>query len=85
MAPRVAAPPKVADRFYSSPEWIALRDQVRREARGKCQRCGNRGRYVDHKVELKDGGARLDRANVWLLCASCHTTKTAGARADRRA
>ena len=32
--------------------------------------------YVDHKVELKDGGAPLDRRNVWLLCGSCHTLKT---------
>ena len=27
-----ALPPKVADPFYSSPAWIALRDRVRREA-----------------------------------------------------
>lgn len=80
-----ASPPKVADRFYSSPEWIALRDRVRVEARGRCQRkgCAELGHIVDHIVELKDGGAPLDRRNVELLCASHHALKTAAARAER--
>ena len=82
-------PPKVAEPFYSSAEWIALRDRVRREANGRCQAqgCGRTERrmYVDHIVELKDGGAPLDRSNVWLLCASHHTAKTASERARRTA
>ena len=41
--------------------------------------------YVDHRVELKDGGAPLDRRNVWLLCGSCHTRKTVAERARRTA
>ena len=84
-----ALPPKVADRFYSSVEWIALRDRVRREAAGRCQAegCGRAERrmFVDHIVELKDGGAPLDRSNVWLLCASHHAAKTAAERARRTA
>ncbi len=35
-----ALPPKVAEPFYSSAEWIALRDRVRREASGRCQAQG---------------------------------------------
>jgi 5-methylcytosine-specific restriction enzyme A len=84
-----AAPAKIADKFYSSLEWIALRDRVRREAGGRCQTpgCGRieRRMYADHRVELKDGGAPLDRRNVWLLCGSCHSLKTAAARARRTA
>jgi len=84
-----APPPKVAEPFYSSAEWIALRDRVRREANGRCQAQGcdraERRMYVDHIVELKDGGAPLHRSNVWLLCASHHTAKTASERARRTA
>ena len=84
-----ALPPKVADRFYSSPAWIALRDRVRREAGGRCQApgCGHTERrmFVDHIVELKDGGAPLERTNVWLLCASHHSHKTVDERARRTA
>jgi hypothetical protein len=80
-------PRKTADPFYLSREWIELRDRVRREASGRCQApgCGRRERrmFVDHIVELKDGGAPLDRANVWLLCGSCHTAKTYAARGRR--
>ena len=84
-----ALPPKVADPFYSSPEWIALRDRVRREAGGRCQAPGcervERRMFVDHIVELKDGGAPLDRGNLQLLCASLHVAKTAAERARRTA
>ena len=84
-----ALPPKVADRFYSSAAWIALRDRVRREAGGRCQApsCGHAERrmFVDHIVELKDGGAPLERTNVWLLCASHHSLKTVAERATRTA
>jgi len=84
-----ALPPKVADRFYSSPAWIALRDRVRLEAGGRCQApgcgCAERRMFVDHIVELKDGGAPLDRTNVRLLCASHHSLKTVAERAKRTA
>ena len=84
-----ALPPKVAERFYSSAEWIALRDRVRREADERCQAqgCGRAERrmYVDHIVELKDGGAPLDRSNVWLLCGAHRVAKTGLERARRTA
>ena len=84
-----ALPPKVADGFYTSPEWIVLRDRVRREAGGRCQApgCGRAERrmFVDHIVELTDGGAPLERTNVWLLCASHHSLKTVAERAKRTA
>lgn len=97
LKPRVAAaklqtakpPPKTADKLYLSPEWFALRDRVRFEAGGRCQMpgCGRAEvrMFVDHRVELRDGGAPLDRRNVWLLCGSCHTRKTVVERARRTA
>jgi 5-methylcytosine-specific restriction enzyme A len=82
---RVKPPPKQAESFYTSAAWIEMRDRVRREARGRCQRpgCTNPGRIVDHIVELRDGGAPLARSNLELLCQSHHTAKTADARARR--
>jgi hypothetical protein len=81
--------PKRADKFYLSPEWFELRDRVRREARGRCERpgCGRAERrmFVDHIDELRDGGEALARANVWLLCGSCHSLKTAAERGRRAA
>lgn len=78
---------KKSDPFYSSAGWIALRDRVRREARGRCEwpGCTHHGRWVDHRVERRDGGPDLDRANVWLLCSSHHTSKTAAEREKRLA
>jgi 5-methylcytosine-specific restriction protein A len=82
-------PAKVTDKFYLTGEWIALRDRVRREAGGRCQApgCGRieQRMFVDHRVELKDGGEPLDRRNVWLLCGSCHSLKTAAERVKRTA
>ena len=84
-----ALPPKVADRFYSSAAWVALRDRVRREAGGRCQVAGcgriERGMIVDHIVELKDGGAPLERSNCQLLCHAHHAVKTVAERARRTA
>ena len=84
-----ALPPKIAELFYSSPAWIALRDRVRREAGGRCQVAGcgriERGMIVDHIVELKDGGAPLERSNCQLLCHAHHAVKTVAERAKRTA
>lgn len=85
---RIARPlPKRADPFYLSPAWRSL---VRRitEVRGcRCQGCGREGVRLsgDHVHEVKDGGAKLDPANIQLLCGSCHSKKTARVRAQRMA
>lgn len=84
MPPKLAPAPKVAEGFYSSPEWRELVRDVKRVRGGWCERCGSTHRVAgDHIVERKDGGAPLDPANVELLCARCHNAKTAKARAAR--
>lgn len=83
---RTAQPaPKVADDFYSSKPWRALVSDVLRERGRTCEHCGTReGRvYLDHIIELKDGGAPLARSNVQVLCASCHGLKTHAVRRQR--
>lgn len=45
--------------------------------------CNRRGQYVDHIIELEDGGAPFDPQNLCVLCAHHHTTKTLAVRALR--
>jgi hypothetical protein len=82
-------PPKVADPFYLSPEWRALLAEIIAERGRRCEDPGCRRLtpptrvFGDHIVELRDGGARLDKRNVLLRCGACHTLKTAATRAAR--
>jgi 5-methylcytosine-specific restriction endonuclease McrA len=81
---------KTTDPFYLSPEWRALVAEIIRERGARCEdpTCRFPGRtgvrvFGDHIVELKDGGAPLDKTNVMLRCGSCHTRKTNVERARR--
>ncbi|MFO0449937.1 MAG: HNH endonuclease [Pseudomonadota bacterium] len=53
----------------------------------RCRLCGvklpDRGATVDHIVELKDGGAMYDQANLQPICSPCHTKKTHKERMKR--
>jgi 5-methylcytosine-specific restriction endonuclease McrA len=82
---RAKPPPKVADPELLTRDWKAMRERVRREAGGRCQMpgCTRPGRYVDHIIERRDGGAVFDRANLRLCCAPCHQVKTNAERAKR--
>lgn len=69
--------------FYETSQWRRMSARVRREE-GKCRRCGGtEGLEVDHIRALSDGGPRLDRANLQVLCRRCHETKTHADRARR--
>lgn len=81
-------PPKTADDFYATPAWRKLRNEIVAERGYRCEDPHCDGPpyamlYGDHVVELKDGGAPLDKANILLRCPPCHARKTARARADR--
>lgn len=82
----IAKPPMhVGNPFYASPEWIKARNHARRMLPPVCARCGaDSGRlWVDHIVELKDGGEPFELGNLELKCASCHTLKTNEERSRR--
>jgi hypothetical protein len=87
---RTALPPaKAVDAFYISPAWRALIAEIIAE-RGRhcedplCRRESPPSRvFGDHIIELRDGGAPLDKRNIMLRCGSCHTRKTAETRAVR--
>lgn len=77
--------------FYSSNEWISVRDEVKKRDRMMCQKCGRpiTGRYiVDHIEELtmdnyKDPNISLNPKNLQLLCQTCHNTKTFSKKPQR--
>ena len=76
---RIAHPaPKLTDPFYGTTEWKSLVAKLIAERGRRCERCGATGGmiYADHIVEIKDGGARLDPANIQLLDSRCHGQKT---------
>ncbi|WP_188853631.1 HNH endonuclease signature motif containing protein [Aureimonas glaciei] len=84
MPNRIGTPPKIADSFYLSPEWRGLMASIKRARGSQCEKCGAKGRVLgDHIREIKDGGAKLDQANVMLLCLPCHNVKTAKAKRAR--
>lgn len=58
----------------------ATAQRIRDRDRYTCQRCGGPGHEVDHKVNVKRGGAD-DDANLWVLCTACHNAKTSAERA----
>jgi 5-methylcytosine-specific restriction protein A len=85
-----APPPKRAHPFYYSEEWKKFRAMVLTERGERCEDPAHpadrpREGYVevDHIIELLDGGARLDRDNLMVRCASCHHKKTLAVRDDR--
>ena len=85
---RTAQPaPKVADSFYNTTAWREARQLALVLGAFQCAhcRCKPKMLFVDHIVELSDGGAPLEQSNLEPLCGSCHTAKTAKARARRQA
>ena len=82
--PRLRAAPKVADPFYLSAEWRVLLAEIIAERGKACEECGAKGYVIgDHIIEIRDGGKRLDKANIKLLCAKHHGIKTAQAKRAR--
>lgn len=82
---RVKAQPKVADRFYRSADWKALRAAKRAEGPAFCCVCGAGGKLIlDHRHERNDGGADLPPLDQldWY-CVGHHNAKTARERAAR--
>lgn len=76
--------------FYTSKEWRSVR-RYQLEHFPLCAECLKEGRYtpatlVDHIKPIREGGARLDMANLQSLCWSCHSAKSIeeGSRYGRR-
>lgn len=91
---KIRLPEKKALSFYHSPQWVALVETIKVERGRRCEdpdhdrslpRGGHSVRIIgDHIIELRDGGAPLDKNNVMLRCATCHGRKTSVERTKRR-
>jgi 5-methylcytosine-specific restriction endonuclease McrA len=79
--------------YYLSTEHRQWRAAVMRRAHARCEaiedgrRCERRypgvRLFVDHVIELRDGGSPHDPANGMVLCGKHHTLKTTQARRVR--
>lgn len=72
----MATPEKIL-KFYQSMRWKKVRSYKRQLARGLCEKCGNAGWEVHHKIPLTlsnidDPNISLGLDNLELLCTSCH-------------
>lgn len=80
---RTAKKRKGTRRIYNR-RWEQFRSIVGAERRWLCERCKDEGKLIvgkelHHILPLADGGAKLDRDNVELLCKSCHSRETSTA------
>ncbi|BAD55092.1 HNH endonuclease [Nocardia farcinica] len=62
----------------------ATAERIRRRDHRTCQQCGQPGSQVDHRINVAAGGTD-DDSNLWVLCDSCHATKTSRESAAGRA
>ncbi len=66
-----------AKKFYKSKAWKDIRELVFNEANGICEKCGEPGEEVHHKIwlshnNINDIEITLGRDNLILLCKNCH-------------
>lgn len=71
---------KKTEAFYGKSIWKKVRGRYARQ-HPLCEDCEAKGLTVpmycvDHIVEIKDGGAKLDQSNLRSLCRRCHAAKT---------
>ena len=87
-APTVYRPPEVeraGTPIYNTERWKQLSATMRKN--GHCVVCGattrQRRLFVDHRIEIRDGGDPWHPANLQILCALHHRHKTIAASAAR--
>jgi len=67
-----------AKKFYNSKPWKKCREAYKQSKFGLCERCGQPGDEVHHKIYLSpeninDPHVTLNWDNLELLCAACHS------------
>lgn len=71
--------------LYQDPRWLPLREVVLHRDNYRCRSCGSRYNVeVDHIVEVAEGGALFDEANLQALCRGCNMRKMIVKREDRK-
>lgn len=72
-----------AKAFYKSKAWRTCREGYIKSVYGLCERCGQPGDEVHHKIRLtpsniNDPNVALNWDNLELLCMSCHSKEHMG-------
>ena len=75
-----------AKSLYSSLAWHKCRDSFYISRNGLCERCGEAGLIVHHKVwltpsNINDPSITLNWDNLELLCNECHSKEHLGSEA----
>ena len=70
-----------AKKFYNSRAWVRCRNAYKASVNHVCERCGEMGDEVHHKIVLtpdniNDPDVTLSWHNLELLCFSCHQRET---------
>lgn len=68
---------KWAYKFYNSTAWKKCREAYKQSVHGLCEKCGEPGEIVHHKVfltqkNIDDPNVTLNFKNLSLECRSCH-------------
>ncbi len=66
--------------FYKSADWRRVRQLKLLQSRGICERCGNPGTEIHHKIYLtnenvEDASIALNLDNLECLCKECHNNE----------
>jgi 5-methylcytosine-specific restriction endonuclease McrA len=67
-----------ARKFYNNKTWKKCREAYKQSVYGLCERCGQPGDEVHHKIYLtpeniNNPDITLNWDNLELLCATCHS------------
>ncbi|SOC12870.1 HNH endonuclease [Ureibacillus xyleni] len=67
----------LAKKFYKSKAWKKTRDAYFKSQHGLCERCGEAGLIVHHKVwididNINNPDVTLDWNNLEVVCVKCH-------------
>jgi hypothetical protein len=70
-------------KFYNSASWRKTRKAYASSVHLQCERCGQPGLEVHHKIALtpsniNDANVSLNWSNLELLCFRCHQRETKG-------
>lgn len=68
-----------AEKFYKSSKWLKLRSWYIKTVYGLCERCGEPGRILHHKIlltpyNINDPEVSLNPENLIYVCKDCHET-----------
>lgn len=75
----------IDSKFYKRKAWLKVRQTYFESVHGLCERCGNGGQHVHHKIELNANNVNKPKiaygfSNLELLCIPCHNEETFGAK-----